>query len=670
MARVSRRGAGRSNAAYPMLGVRISAPFASHGSATTRVVRRALIATAAGLALADAAVVTLALPPILLELDTAVEGVAAVIGVYTAVLALGLPLSAALHGRATGAAGAVLFAAASLGCASASSLELLLVMRALQAMGGAALLVAAFAALDGAGRGRRVWVAAAVAGFAAGPALGGALTELFDWRAIFIAQAPVALAAVWAFGTARPAADRPAGGRGGAGDVPAGRAAGSGGADVPAGDRRSAGPGGAGDALAADRPAAGAAGILPAVSLALLSGALTAVVFLLVLLLISGWSVEPLAAAATVTVLPLAALMGARVPGPAATRAVAGCLLVAGGVGCLALLPEALPAWTLAPQALAGVGMGMALPALAGELLPERTRAQAAGLLSLRHAGITLALLALAPIVANDLDQSIAVARERGTALILDARLLPTDKIELAPRLLADIESEDPRDALARALRRERRRIEREDGLTGGLREQLGSGADGLLDDLSGLEDDLRGRPEPDELRRELNALADDLDEVVLAAVDSAFTPAFAITAGMALLAGLALLPGLARSGSRGAARSRLPGGLSAGTLGGAALLAVIAVAGYAIAADRLSTEPVELADPCVERERRSVGGVEGAAEGVALEALDRAACNFGSSREELVLALFDDESRRAYLREHGVDPRSLRDLLEGVIGL
>ena len=66
-------------------------------------VRRALIATAAGLALADAAVVTLALPPILLELDTTVEGVAAVIGVYTAVLTIALPISAALHNRATGA---------------------------------------------------------------------------------------------------------------------------------------------------------------------------------------------------------------------------------------------------------------------------------------------------------------------------------------------------------------------------------------------------------------------------------------------------------------------------------------------------------------------------------------------------------------------------------------
>ncbi|HWT24967.1 MAG TPA: hypothetical protein VN213_15805, partial [Solirubrobacteraceae bacterium] len=63
---------------------------------------RVLIAIAASLALADASIVTLALPPILDELDTTVEGVAAVIGVYTAVLAVALPPAAVLQ-RRTGA---------------------------------------------------------------------------------------------------------------------------------------------------------------------------------------------------------------------------------------------------------------------------------------------------------------------------------------------------------------------------------------------------------------------------------------------------------------------------------------------------------------------------------------------------------------------------------------
>jgi MFS family permease len=593
-------------------------------------VKRALIAVASGLVLADAAVVTLALPQLLLDLDTTVEGVAAVIAVYTAVLALALPISAALHGRSTGAAGALLFAAASVGCASADSLELLLVMRALQALGGAALLTAAFDALEGGAAGRRVWIGAAVAGTAAGPALGGLLTELFDWRAIFIAQAPVALAAAPALLAAHATVVRER-------------------ARLPRRD------------------------VLAAIALALLSGALTAVVFLLVLLLISGWSVEPLAAAAAVSVLPIAAVAGSFVRAPAATRAVAGCVLVAGGIACLALLPEASALWTIVPQLLAGVGMGMAFPALAGDLLPERTRGQAAALLSLRHAGITLALVALAPIVAAELDEQVELARERGTAIVLDSALPPTDKIALAPRLFAEIETEDPRDALAQAVARERRNVGRGDrdllsrleelegqlgadtgGLLGGLEELDDRYGGGLLDEL---DERLGSRVSPEDLRGEMDRLADELDDVVLAAVDAAFSPAFAITGGMALLAAIVLLPGRRR-------------GLRAGAIGAALVMALALPGVYALARTELEPEPVEIADPCEDRERRSVGGVEGAAEGVALGALDRAACEFGSSREELVLALFDDESRRAYQREYGVDPRSMQELLRGIVGL
>ena len=67
--------------------------------------------------------------------------------------------------------------------------------------------------------------------------------------------------------------------------------------------------------------------------------------------------------------------------------AAAGCLLVGGGVIALALLPEPKLVWTLIPQALAGVGMGMALPSLAGGLLPERDSADAASLLTLATSG-------------------------------------------------------------------------------------------------------------------------------------------------------------------------------------------------------------------------------------------------------------------------------------------
>ena len=75
------------------------------------------------------------------------------------------------------------------------------------------------------------------------------------------------------------------------------------------------------------------------------------------------------------------------------------------------------------------------------------------------------------------------------------------------------------------------------------------------------------------------------------------------------------------------------------------------------------------LADPCQDRELPDTGGLEGALQDAALVALDRAACRFGSSREELALALVDPDARAAYEREYGVDPRSVGGLLSGLLG-
>ena len=52
-----------------------------------------------------------------------------------------------------------------------------------------------------------------------------------------------------------------------------------------------------------------------------------------------------------------------------------------------------------------------------------------------------------------------------------------------------------------------------------------------------------------------------------------------------------------------------------------------------------------------------------------ALTALDRAACRYGSSREELALALADPEDARAFRTAHGVDPRSTGGLLD-ILGI
>lgn len=531
---------------------------------------RLTVAAGAGFALADASIVTLALPALRLELDTTVEGVAAVIAVYTAALAIGLPVAARVLRRARiGTAAFALFAAASAGCALADSLELLLVLRALQGIGGAGALAAAFPVIAHQGGGGRLWPAVAVLGVAIGPALGGALTEAFDWRAIFAVQAPIA----------------------------AGAAVAVSGAPLPPRWEEEA-----------TRDPIG-----PSLALALVSAALSAVLFLLVLLLVAGWSFSPIGAAATVTVLPAAAVVAARVGGEPRTRAAAGCLLVAGGVASLAFLPTASAWWAIAPQLLAGAGMGLSIPALAGHLLPERTAAEAANLLAIRHAGIAVALIALSPLVASSLEDSIDRAQERGVALVLDAELGPRDKLDLAPALLGSVDTDDPRDELRES-----------------FRERAG--------DFEGDE------------RVELRRLRERADETVVRAAADAFDPAFLVAAALALLGAIACRP---------PPRPAL-------AAGGAA--AAICVGAYAGLEATVAPEPVEIADPCADRDLPDADGIDGGIQNLVLSALDRAACEHGSTREELVLALGDDERREEYEREYGVDPRSLEGILDGFL--
>src|SRR3954447_23220095 len=97
------------------------------------------------------------------------------------------------HGDAhVGAAGLALFCAAPLRCGVPVSLRLLLVLRGLQGLGGAALLVASVELLDAGrpGTGRRMWVAASVFGIAVGPAIGGGGPPAAALRGGFSAPRP------------------------------------------------------------------------------------------------------------------------------------------------------------------------------------------------------------------------------------------------------------------------------------------------------------------------------------------------------------------------------------------------------------------------------------------------------------------------------------------------
>jgi MFS family permease len=146
-----------------------------------------------------------------------------------------------------------------------------------------------------------IWVGAGAVGAAIGPGLGGLLTELVSWQSIFLIQVPIAIIAGVPLRDTIAEETRewriP--------KLPEGRW---------------------------EKPH------LPAnLALALVSAAIAATLFLIVLMLIEGWLLSPIEAAAVVTVLPVAALLGSR---PAtrsirSARAASGAILLAGGLAAL-----------------------------------------------------------------------------------------------------------------------------------------------------------------------------------------------------------------------------------------------------------------------------------------------------------------------------------------------
>ncbi|MEZ0109734.1 MFS family permease [Catenulispora sp. EB89] len=385
----------------------------------------ALLAVTVGCVLADSAVVTLALPEILQRLHTTVGQVAWVLIAFNLVLAVVARPAAWFFKKQDPAlwcaAGIAVFAGASAMCAVAGSMGVLIAARSIQAVGGAFAVVGSLQLLVdelSERRGTAWWIAAGVFGTAVGPVAGGLLTDAFSWRSIFIVQVPIAVLAV-------PAA--------------------------LARRRSRTGPGLADDASEAATDTASddvvvekhPVRIRPNIALALLSAALTAALFLFVLLLVDGWRRSPAVAAVTVSVIPLAALFARPLirtlrAGPLA-QTMSGCLLIAGGLAGLALLPSAGLAWTIAPQALVGLGLGLTLDPLTLQAMDGRTPHSLHGgwTIAARHMGVVLGLAILTPVFVADLRSAQPPAEEAITALVLNAPLAPQDKITIA-RGLAD----------------------------------------------------------------------------------------------------------------------------------------------------------------------------------------------------------------------------------------
>ena len=252
-------------------------------------------------------------------------------------------------------------------------------------------------------RGAAIWTLAGTFGIALGPALGGVLTQVFDWRAIFAAQAPVAALGL----IAAVAAPR--------------------GAALEEGWRSS---------LARTWPANACLGLL--------FGALVGVLFLSVLLLITVWGYSPIAGAAIVSVLP-AATLASRPLGRRLGRISAicgGAALVTVGLVALALLPS--PSAPLAAGALAfcGVGIGLAVPTLSSAALDPAAGLARSGTFTVgvRHLGLVLALASIAPLLASELPDAGRQAKLKATSILLDAPIGLSTKVPVALDLAGEFE--------------------------------------------------------------------------------------------------------------------------------------------------------------------------------------------------------------------------------------
>ena len=346
------------------------------------------VAAAVAVAFADSSIVVLALPNIYGAFDTSIVAVSWVITSYNLVVAVVafalLPALRRIDAGLLSRVGLVALFAGSIGSAAGTSLPMLLAFRCLQGVGAAFLLAGALAllsALTGStARGVAVWTTAGTFGAAVGPALGGVLTQLFDWRAIFVVQAPVALLALVAAFESHLHPHMPA-------DVERGK-------------------------LAAN------------LGLALVFGALVGALFLAVLLVITVWGLSPLAGAAVVSALPLAAIASRRLATELSPRfgAGAGAGLLAAGLVALALLPSTSTVVAALALALCGVGLGLAVPVLTHTAVRPDAGVVRSGTLTVgaRHAGLVAALVVVAPLLSHDLVRGGDTALLGGTKVILD----------------------------------------------------------------------------------------------------------------------------------------------------------------------------------------------------------------------------------------------------------
>ncbi len=158
------------------------------------------------MAILDNLVVNIALPTISRELDATTTQLQWVVSAYTLVFA-SLQITAGGLGDKFGRkqwfiAGLALFTATSFIAAFSNSMEMLIIMRALQGLGAAFIMPLSLSLISAAfppeerGRAVGIWSAISVSSVALGPIVGGAIVEYASWEWIFLINVPVGIVAL------------------------------------------------------------------------------------------------------------------------------------------------------------------------------------------------------------------------------------------------------------------------------------------------------------------------------------------------------------------------------------------------------------------------------------------------------------------------------------------
>jgi EmrB/QacA subfamily drug resistance transporter len=167
----------------------------------------AVVCLATAMLMLDIAVVNTALPKIATDLHSGLTGIQWIVDAYTLALATVVLTAGSVADRIGRrrifSAGIVVFTATSLACALAPHIAVLDAARAVQGIGAAMMFASSLAILvdafpDPAARVKAFAAYGATMGasFAVGPLVGGVLTTGIGWRAVFLVNLPLGLAAL------------------------------------------------------------------------------------------------------------------------------------------------------------------------------------------------------------------------------------------------------------------------------------------------------------------------------------------------------------------------------------------------------------------------------------------------------------------------------------------